>query len=46
VNLKKREQFVGAFSYEEILPKLREELDQVIREKREGMVPPAAPAPA
>jgi len=33
VNLKKGEQQVGAFSYGEILPRLKEELDRLIEEK-------------
>ncbi len=33
VNLKKGEQQVGAFSYEEILPRLKDELDRLIVEK-------------
>ncbi|MEZ6143866.1 MAG: flavodoxin-dependent (E)-4-hydroxy-3-methylbut-2-enyl-diphosphate synthase [Planctomycetaceae bacterium] len=34
VNLKKGPQELGAFSYEEILPRLKAELDTVIAEKR------------
>ena len=33
MNLKKGEQGLGAFSYEEILPRLKDELDALIAEK-------------
>jgi (E)-4-hydroxy-3-methylbut-2-enyl-diphosphate synthase len=36
VNLKRGPTIVGAFSYEEILPRLREELDALIRERPRG----------
>ena len=38
VNLKKGEAHIGAFSYDEILPKLKEELDRLIEEKAESAV--------
>lgn len=34
VNLKKGEEALGAFDYDVILPKLREELDKIIAEKQ------------
>lgn len=34
VNLKRKSEFVGAFSYEEILPKLKLELDQIITSRK------------
>lgn len=36
VNLKKKEEQIGTFSYEEILPRLKTELDRVIKEKSKG----------
>jgi len=42
VNLKRGSQALGAFGYDEILPRLRAELEAVIRDKR---LPPSAPAP-
>jgi len=33
VNLKKKEEQIGTFSYEEILPRLKKELDRLIKEK-------------
>jgi (E)-4-hydroxy-3-methylbut-2-enyl-diphosphate synthase len=33
VNLKKKKEFIGAFGYDEVLLKLKEELDSIIREK-------------
>ncbi len=33
MNLKKGTETVGAFEYDKILPKLREELDKIIEEK-------------
>jgi (E)-4-hydroxy-3-methylbut-2-enyl-diphosphate synthase len=34
VNLKRGPQSVGAFSYDDILPRLRKELDAIIAERR------------
>jgi len=42
VNLKKGTETVGAFEYDKILPKLREELDKLI-EKKFGTVEPSIP---
>jgi (E)-4-hydroxy-3-methylbut-2-enyl-diphosphate synthase len=33
VNLKKKTRSIGAFTYEEILPRLRQELDALIAER-------------
>ena len=42
VNLKRRTEALGAFSYDEILPRLKRELDGLI-EGRAGVAPPLAP---
>lgn len=37
VNFKRKGELVGAFSYEEIIPRLKQELEQLIRERREAV---------
>jgi len=36
VNLKRRDMQIGAFSYEQVLPRLRDELDRLIAERAQG----------
>jgi len=39
VNLKRGEHTIGQFTYDEILGRLRTELDRLIEEKRNGVIP-------
>jgi (E)-4-hydroxy-3-methylbut-2-enyl-diphosphate synthase len=39
VNLKRGPESIGAFRYDEILPRLKAELDRIIEERSEGQRP-------
>ena len=36
VNLKRKDVKIGSFSYQQVLPRLREELNKLIAERRQG----------
>lgn len=42
VNFKKKSELIGSFSYYEIIPRLKEELDKLIAERRASELDPAA----